>query len=456
MIGWLLYLLLKLSQAEWVLRLPVTLLPFALATGIYFLLRRTDETKAVLAACAFLLLPANVWGVFITTDTPLIFFCFASAFAFWLGLTRRSAGWQALAGVFLGLAFLSKYFAVLLGLAYVAYAAFSPRGERDWRALALVVLCSLPFAAVNLWWNTEHCWANLMFNLYNRHANAGWSWKTPLIYAATVLYVLSPVALWQLAKERLAVTAALGDAETRFFAVAFAVPFGFFAALSAVKPIGLHWVLAFVPFFFIAAGRLLSGGQLRRSVAYLGAFSALHALAIVAGAMLPLETWKSTRFYDGIVYHVRMPEILRELKPYEVEFDFATDGYSMSAVASFHARRHVAVFGPASSHARHDDILTDFRRLDGRNILVLRKTPPEESEYRPYFRSVEYKEFTLSGATFHVVLGRGFDFAAYREKILKPLQQRYYAIPWYLPQGHCYFCERYLGAPTCPAKDLTR
>jgi len=174
MIGWVLYLLLKLSQAEWVLRLPVTLLPFALAAGIYFVLRRADETKAVLAACAFLLLPANVWGVFITTDTPLIFFCFASALCFWMGLTRRSLGWYALAGALLGLAFLSKYFAVLLGLAYVAYAAFSPREERDWRALALVVLCSLPFAAVNLWWNTEHCWANLMFNLYNRHANAGW------------------------------------------------------------------------------------------------------------------------------------------------------------------------------------------------------------------------------------------------------------------------------------------
>ena len=148
-----------------------------------------------------------------------------------------------------------------------------------------------------------------------------------------------------------------------------------------------------------------------------------------------------------------MPEILRELKPYAEEFDFATDGYSMSAVASFHSRRHVAVFGAASSHARHDDILTDFRRLDGRNILVLRKDPPVDADYRPYFRSVEYRTISSAGATFHVVLGHGFDFAAYREKILKPLQQRYYAIPWYLPQGYCYFCERYLGTPTCPAKD---
>jgi hypothetical protein len=292
-----------------------------------------------------------------------------------------------------------------------------------------------------------------MFNLYNRHDTAGWSWKTPLIYAVSLLYLLSPVALWQLAKERRTLAAALGEPATRFFVVVFALPFGFFAVLSAVKLIGLHWVLAFVPPFFVAAGRLLSREQLRRSLLYLGAFSALHVAAIVAAAMLPLDTWKSTRFYDGIVYHVRMPEILRELKSYGEEFNLATDGYSMSAVASFHARAHVAVFGAASSHARHDDILTDFRRLDGKDILVLRKNPPEDSDYRPYFRSVEYREFTLSGAPFHVVLGRGFDFAAYREKILKPLQQRYYAIPWYLPQGHCYFCERYFGAATCPAKD---
>ena len=453
MIGWLLYLMLKLSSAEWVLRLPVTLLPFALAAGIYLVLRRADETKAALAALAFMLLPANVWSVFITTDTPLIFFCFASAFAFWLGVVKKAPRWQALAGVFLGLAFLSKYFAVLLGLAYVAYVALSPRGQRDWRGLALVVLCSLPFAAVNLWWNYEHCWANLMFNLYNRHGAAGWSWKTPLLYAVSVLYVLSPVALWQLAKERRTVASALGEPATRFFVVVFAFPFGFFALLSAVKVIGLHWMLAFVPFFFFAAGRLLSREQLRRSVLYLGTFSAIHAAAIVAAAMLPLDTWKSTRFYDGIVYHARMPEILRELKPYGEEFDFATDGYSMSAVASFHARAHVAVFGAASSYARHDDILTDFRRLDGKNILVLRKDAPGDADYRPYFRSVEYREFTLSGATFHLVLGRGFDFAAYRERVLKSVRERFYAIPWYLPQGRCYFCERYFGAPTCPAKD---
>ena len=143
MIGWLFYLLLKVSSAVWWLRLPVTLLPFMLAAGVYWVLRRSDEAKAALGALAFLLLPANVWAVLITTDTPLILFTSASVLAFWLGQERKSPGWQALAGAFLGLAFLSKYFAVLLGLAYVVYTLSSPRGQRDWRGLSLVVICSL-------------------------------------------------------------------------------------------------------------------------------------------------------------------------------------------------------------------------------------------------------------------------------------------------------------------------
>jgi hypothetical protein len=452
MIGWLLYLLHGLSNAEWLLRLPVTLLPFALAAGVYFILRRLDESKAALSALAFMLLPANVWAVLITTDTPLIFFSFASVLAFWLGLERKAPAWQALAGAFLGLAFLSKYFAVLLGLAYVVYTVFSPRGQRDWRALALVVLCSLPFAAINLWWNYEHCWANLMFNAYNRHETAGWSWKTPVLYAVSVLYVLSPIALWQLARDRRSVFAAFGDPGARFFGVMFMFPFGFFAVLSLVKQIGLHWMLGFVPFFFVLAGRTLSREQLRTSVVYLAAFSALHIAAIGAAAVLPLETWKDSRFYDGIVYHLRIKDVLQELKPYEGRFEFAADGYSPAVTAGYYSGKYFFVFGAGSSYARQDDLQTDFRRLDGKDILVLRKNAPEDLQYRPYFRTVEYREFTLSGATFHVVLGRGFDFGAYREGVLKPVRDRFYAIPSYLTQGRCYFCERYFDAPVCPAR----
>jgi len=54
----------------------------------------------------------------------------------------RAWALYALSGLFIGCAFLSKYFSVVLGLAYLVYfAAF--RRER-WPALLLLVLCALP------------------------------------------------------------------------------------------------------------------------------------------------------------------------------------------------------------------------------------------------------------------------------------------------------------------------
>ncbi len=452
MIGWLLALLLRFSSAEWLLRLPAVLGPALVALALWFALRRIDPERALLAALALLLAPVHVWNVFITTDAPLALLSVLSGLAFWRALERRSPRWHAAAGVFLGLAFLSKYFAALLGFAYLAHLLLSPRAERDWRGLALTFACAAPFVLLNLWWNYGHCWANLMFNLYNRHDEAGFSLKNPPLYLLSALYVLSPVALWQLLGGRSVVARAWGRRGFRFLTLAWAAPFAVFAALSLAKTVGLHWLLSFVPFFFASLVYVLSAAQLRRSVIFLAAFSALHIMVAGIAAIVPLEKWQSARFYDGIVFHFRIGQVLEAMRPYLEEFEPAADGYSAAATASYHAGRYVFVFGTASSHARHDDILTDFRRLDGRNIMVLRKSPPQPAEYEPYFRSVELKSFAVAGATFHLALGRGFDYAAYRERVLSPLRERYYRIPAYLPQGHCYFCERYFNQASCPAR----
>ena len=150
----------------------------------------------------------------------------------------------------------------------------------------------------------------------------------------------------------------------------------------------------------------------------------------------------------------------------------AADGYSPAVTISYQAaraglkgqplqhgddtaawrRNYFLVFGTASSHARHDDILTDFRPLAGRNILVLRKSAPQAGEYAPYFQSVELRNIVVRGVTYHLVLGRSFNYAVYRERILAPLAARYYRIPAYLPQGRCEFCERALSQQSCPVR----
>jgi len=452
MIGWIHAMLLQLSRAEWMLRLPVVVLPALVALAMLQYLRPADESKAYLAALAFLLLPVNVWNALITTDTPLVLFSFVSALCFVSALRHESPLLYAASGALLGLAFLSKYFAVLLGFVYLAYVLIQPVGRRSWRGLATVVACALPFAAFNAWWNYENCWANLQFNIYNRHDDAGWSLRTPVLYLLSVLYMLCPVGLYQFWRGRVALGPKLAEPRARFFMFAWVAPLAVFALLSLVKQIGLHWLLSFVPFFFVAAALLLSAAQLKKSVVYLAAFSAIHVAAIVTFSLLPMEMWKSSRLYDGIVFHVKTAELLQRLEPYAAEYEFSADGFSPAVTASYASGKYFFVFGTASSHGRHDDILTDFRALAGKNILVLRKNPPNAADYAPYFAKVEFRQFELHGASFHLVLGQGFDYPKYREQVLRPLRDRYYRMPSYLPLGHCYFCERYFPDEPCPAR----
>lgn len=455
MIGWWLALLTRASEAPWVLRLPATLLPAVMALSLFAILRRHDkvgEDKAAFAAIGLLLVPIHVWNIFVTTDAPLVLFSFLSGLAFWRAVRGEndSTRWYALAGVFLGLACLSKYFAALLGLAYLAYMLVAGRGRRHWSGLAVVYAAAFPFVALNLYWNYEHCWNNLMFNLYNRHDDAGWSWRNPMLYALSVLYVLPLPALYALCRGGRWRGAAKGPGLLSF-AVLAGFPLLIFALLSMVRQVGLHWLLSFVPFFFAACALLLDRRELKWAAVFAGVFSLLHVAVIAAAAMLPLERWQGSRLYDGIVFHFRIDDVLKELQRYEREYEIAADGYSAAVTLSYYRGAYVFVFGEASSHARHDDIATDFRKLAGRNILVLRKSPPRDADYRPYFASVEYRTLSIAGADFHIVLGRQFDYQRYRDQVLTLVRDRYYRIPAYLPQTRCDFCERYFES-ACPVR----
>jgi len=434
MIGWLLAPLVAVSHAEWFVRLPSILLPAALALLVRHALvawfAREPDT-ADLAALAVLLVPMNVWNVFITTDTPLVFFSVASLLAF----ARQRF---LLAGVLLGLAFLSKYFAVLLGLGYLAWALAARRPG----AFGLAFLGALPAGLLNLYWNWQACWCNVMFNAINRHDDAGLSWQTPAMYLAALAYLAAPL-LWYARKERTRLRAALPRAEVGITVAAWLVPLVLFALLSPVRRIGLHWLLAFMPALVLSLALALERRALIVTVRWFSVLALVHAAAIVALALPPLETWKETRLYQRLVLLVDPHAVLEPFGPLLARYRLVTEGYSVAAQLAFHTRRRVPVFGAGSSHARHDDILTDWRRYEGRDLLVLRREPPDLERYRPYFREVEARAASARGTTHYAVLGRGFDYVAYRERVLTVVRERWYRIPAWLPVGGCYFFERY-------------
>jgi uncharacterized membrane protein len=241
-------------------------------------------------------------------------------------------------------------------------------------------------------------------------------------------------------------------------------PLTLFAALSLTKQVGLHWLLAFIPFVLIWLALRLTPQTmtqtmtqtLRRLCWFFIGFAVLQMAAIFAISRLPLETWNKTKIYAGLVLTFESQAILKALEPESdrredkaSDWVLAMDGYSNPVTMGYNARRYFIVFGEASSHARHDDILTDFRTLAGRNILVLRKSEPDLAEYQPYFRHVSVDSFVVRGARFWRVKGENFNYPAYRDGVLAKVKREYYALPHWLPQTACYFCDRYFPGQQC-------
>jgi len=451
LIGWWLAVLLQFGDTQWWLRLPAILQPALLALAIYWALPRLiagiGEERRLWAAALVLLAPVNVWNVFITTDTPLVYFSVLSGLA-WIRASQDDAPrWYLAAGLLLAGAVLSKYFAAILGFAYLVD-VLRRRKAGALAGLAIAYACTLPALVLMAWWNSGNCWPNYMFNFVNRHGDAGWSLKTPLLYAVTLIYVLGPPVLWLALKNRRS-TGADSSALPVALATLAWVPFLLFALLSLVKQVGLHWLLSFVPFALIWLSLRLTPASLRRLGLFFAGFATLHIVGILIVSRVPLETWQKTRFYDGIVLTFEHQALARELQPYRRDWVLAMDGYSNAVTLGYNLRQYVAVFGEASSHARHDDLVTDFRALDGRNILILRKSEPKLDDYRKYFREVGADSFEIRGARFWRVKGEGFDYAAYREDVLATVRQKYYAIPAWLPQTACYMCDRYFPGETC-------
>ncbi len=450
MVGWFLHLVMYLGSAEVILRLPAILTSTLIGYGIYRLLKPLDEAKAALIAILFLISPLNVLNVLITTDTPLILFVFLSVAALYQALQKDSMAWYGAAGVLFGMAFLSKYFAVLLGMAYVTYFIFSAKSSRKWQGFALLLLAAFPFALVNIYWNYTHCWDNILFNLYTRNEGAQFSPGKLALYLGTQVYLLTPPLIYFLFKNRSGFWGKISAGQFRLFFFAFAVPLAVFALLSFKKVIGLHWVLAFYPFVYLLLYQLLAREELLKLVKFMVWFTAAHLAVIVVIALLPMQTWQKTRLYESIVFTFKTDEIAEKIRPYEQQqFLLATDGYSPSAIISYHYGREFFVFGEGGLHARQDDMVTDFRPFSGRNILILTKAEPVLLQYAPYFSKVESKPLALHGATMYLVLGYDFDYEMYRDVVLKQIKDKYYRIPAFLPHAPCYFCEKYFPGEGC-------
>ena len=449
MAGWLIAAMLHLfGDSTLAMRIPALLLPTALGAALWWGFAGIDREKTGWAIVLFWLTPINWLNALITTDTPLIFWSVLSVCAAARAEQRQAAdrtthGLYALCGLFLSLAFLSKYFAVVIGLAYAVY--FLLMRRQRWWALAWIVIAALPGPLINLWWNMGHGWANIMFNVYNRNQGEAFAWSKPAMYLGTWLYLLTPGFVWIAWRIRAQLLLLLR--EQRLLLTVLSVPFGFFALLAFKKVIGLHWVLNIYPFFFIALALAAPTDLCRRTRTWLLGFLGLHLIAVAGLYTTQLSDWKSAKIYPEIVRSYRTQALLDQVKAPDVVL-MAT-AYTPAAIYGQTLRAYVPVFGEGSFHARQDDLLVNFADYEGRTVRIIGFSKPQLDDYQPYFDSVSLITVMQDGVPFYAVEGQHFKWPVYRDKVLKTVFEKYHQIPSFLPMTGCPFCQHYCGEVRC-------
>lgn len=440
------------GDAAWAVRLPATLLPLGVGWAMWWAWSPVSRERAAWALLLYWLAPVNWLNALIATDSPLILWAAWSAAAMARAEQAAQQGakswslhrWYALSGLFMGLAFLSKYFAVLLGIAYLVYFALFARGH--WRGFVLMMLCALPAVAVNVLWNLNHCWTNIMFNLFNRNEDAVASWDTVISYVGMMAYLISPVLMWVGWRERRVLMRTAR--EHALLSCMALVPLLLFGLMSAKKVIGLHWVMGFYPFVFVLFALALPDGRMLAATAKgLAVILLLHLLGSLAMAAFGLHQWQHFKYYHRLVEAARSEQMVRQVRAPGVVL--ASNGYSSAAIFGYADKQHMPVLGLGSVHARQDDLIVDYSRFEGKTIRVMATREPSVDEYRPYFDQVRLLRFRQDGVTFYAVEGVNFHYDLYKRVVMGEVNRRYYNFPSWLPVWGCAFCQRYCGADRC-------
>ena len=443
MTGWLMCLFSNLGHHIFFSRLLSIISGLIIAWGIYRLVADGFHLpdKAKLVCLTFVVSPLHVLFVIVTTDTPVCLFVFLSGMAFFYARRKSSHGLMLLCGALWGMAAISKYFAVLLMVAYAVVLLFHKGSRRE--ALIqflLIVAGALPFLLIHLYGSYTNCWTNYMFNVINRNRGLPWKISGFLTFVGFQVYLATPWALYYVLRYVKGVIADMRGRDN-LFAALFLIPLILFGVI-AFHDTGLHWTIAFYPFFalmLISLRRRL----LNRIVALSIIFSLVHAIPILIGLSLPVETFKGHPNYHDYVLGRYGDELYTKIRmKYGSDPVLATNGYYTSAVMTYFGGEHVIIFLDDSKHGRYDDKLTDFRQLEGRDILIL-STLSIRDDYTPYFDAVSYDKINVKGNDFNIIVGRHFRYKAYHDIYLKHIREKYYAIPDFLPVGECYFFDMY-------------
>ena len=435
-VGWAIYLLGFISDHYYFYRLFAYGTVFVVAWLIYRLVQSThDDFTAMLVALIFLVSPLSLFAVMLVNDVALLLFGLLGFYCVVKALDKGSVMYAIFAGLFLGLAFLSKYLSAPLFIGIILYLLFN-RHKHGWKlALVAMAITSL-FVFENLYFNLHSCWNNVLFNLFSRTKGSGFSPVYLALYFCILAFAVPPQGIYRLFKTKIAIIAPSLKLAIYISASFLLV----FLLVSSFKRIGLHWLYLPVTFLYLLFC-LLPPERLRGLLKYNAVFSILLAILLLFVVTQIDTLFADNKDYRDALVYTQTDRICEALPPGKTIY---TLSYSQNAVLSYHCQNNqFHVFANTSKYGREDDKRVNYRDKDGNALFILIPELDDREKVDRYFDSTKAIRISMTDKIdYYLIKGQGFDFGAYRSVIQK-ITDRYYSPPSWLPAASCEFTDKY-------------
>jgi hypothetical protein len=351
----------------------LTLFSFYKLASLFLSSNRVRKAMVLMVSTVFI----SVLSFNSTPDVPLILFWTLSVIALYKAIFEQKKLYWVWAGVCMGLAFNSKYTALLLQIGLMGFLVLSNKYRKlflsPWLWLSLIISVAVTFPV--WWWNYQNEFSSFVFQSSERTDTiTEFQFKPKLIFGALghQALLLIPTLFWiflvfsfKHVKKAL-FKFKLPSQKTLFLLAFFAPTFIGFLLISPVYWVKLNWMMpSYITGVIIASmyvGRKILKAQVIISIV-------LH-VAIALEVIFYLAPIKSD---DTFVGWEELSEEVIELKnQYPETFVFSADGYKTSAVLNFYLEEKVYGKNIVGLPALHFDYLgDDLSLLNGKNALYI-------------------------------------------------------------------------------------
>ncbi|MBU3010069.1 glycosyltransferase family 39 protein [Polaribacter vadi] len=340
----------------------------------YFLSKQKVENAIVLLASTLFI---SILSFNSTPDVPLLLFWTLSIICLYKAIFEEKKWYWIFGGIAMGLAFNSKYTALVLQIGLILFVIFSNKHRKllfsPWFWFCLIISLAITFPV--WYWNYQNEFASFAFQSSERTSSISEFKLNPGFFFGAIghqLFLLLPVLFLVFITftfkfiKRALLKFKLPPTKTLFLLAFFIPTFVGFFSLTPIYWVKLNWMMPSYITGIILAGMFISKKLLKIQVIFSVVFHFLFALQILF-YLVPI---KSDDTWVGWKELAIETEKLQE--KYTNTFVFSDDNYKTSACLKFYLDDKVYAQNIIGLPALHFDYLGDeLSTLNGKNAIFI-------------------------------------------------------------------------------------